>query len=256
MIAYYATLQENAGWGTAWRALDLATEVETMRGTPLRALVFGNLPPLLGDQLILDAGCGLGAWVALFAERGYRVMGVDAVAPTGGPLHLCQARLEHLWMLKNGEVSVYLSLGVIEHEMLGPHAILREAVRVLAFGGTALVSVPYVNGLRWFLAPWIALRQIIKRDRGAAFYQYAYTKRELVRALARHGLIVQATHPYGPTKMFRTWFSEKTRDAYDAGAPSRAGCQPLWRRTLRRLLYTRPMLRLCGHMLLAVAVKR
>src|SRR3972149_4811556 len=49
-------------------------------------------------------------------------------------------------------------LGVVEHGPGAPDAILAEAARVLAPGGVLLLSVPYRNGLRRLLGPWLARR--------------------------------------------------------------------------------------------------
>jgi hypothetical protein len=94
--------------------------------------------------------------------------------------------------------------------------------------------------------------------RGGKFYQYAFSRRELVAALARHGLIVHALHPYDPARLFRRLLPRLARRAVRGGVSGLAvaSAQRGIRGLARRFLYTQPALRMFGHMLLAVATKR
>src|SRR5207249_11956885 len=105
--------------------------------------------------------------------------------------------------LADGALSGYISLGVIEHDPDGPDALLVEAHRVLAPGGVLVVSVPYVNGVRRLAAGWIRRRNQEIARRGGAFYQSAFSRAELVAALARCGFSVRAAHPYDPARILR-----------------------------------------------------
>jgi hypothetical protein len=90
------------------------------------------------------------------------------------------------------------------------------------------------------------------------FYQYAFTRRELLAALGRHGFAPLAIHPYDPARVLRTALRAvrtAPRRRHGAG-PSRPGGprRRPWLGTLaRRALYSGPALRLLGHMLLVVA---
>jgi SAM-dependent methyltransferase len=163
--------------------------------------------------------------------------------------------------IRTGAVTAYVSLGVVEHDPEGPDAILAEARRVLAPGGVLVVSVPYLNGARRLGAPWIRRRARVVAAAGGAFYQYAFSRRELSAALARHGFQPQAAHPYDPARLLRSVLPRpvvarvRPPRAVPPGAPAAGPASPRGRlaRLLRRALYTEPALRLLGHMLLVVA---
>ena len=114
--------------------------------------------------------------------------------------------------------------------------------------------MPYLNGVRTIARAWLAYRNRALARRGATFYQYAFTRRELVAALARHGLVTLDAHPYDPARLLRrVWRRTPVeRQTARAGASRRGALGG----AARRVLYTEPALRLLGHMLLAVACKR
>ena len=177
---------------------------------------------------MLEAGCGLGQYVLLLRERGWRAIGVDwstdalATARRVSPVPLATMGLTAL-ALRTGAVASYVSLGVVEHDPAGPDAILAEARRVLAPDGTLVISVPYVNGLRRLGARWIRRQNHALEAAGGKFYQYAFTRAELLGALGRHGFTPLAVHPYDPARILR-----KLR-------PRRAPCRQGPRRAQREL---------------------
>jgi SAM-dependent methyltransferase len=222
---------------------------------------------------VLEAGCGLGQYVVLLRERGHAAVGADwslealrAAARAGAPVSVMDLRA---LAVATGVITAYLSLGVVEHDPDGPDAILKEAARVVPRGGLLLLSVPYYNGARRLAAPYLRRQARLIREAGGQFYQYAFTRRELGARLATHGFAVQGFHPYDPARLVRKAVrrlgggrtpraagpSPAVSLPRGAGAPARAGT-PALRRTARALLYSGPALRLLGHMLLAVAVRR
>jgi hypothetical protein len=126
----------------------------------------------------------------------------------------------------------------------------------------AVVSAPYVNGVRRLAAPLLRQRQRRLAARGAEFYQYAFTRGELREALRRHGLEPVADHPYDPARLLRGALRRlrPRRGAGGGGGWAAGTAEPVRRSPAvaagRRLLYTQVGLRLLGHMLLVVAIKR
>lgn len=261
MLAYYSRAAREDFWTEHWGRHSVADLLAIARTSPLTALVADALPR---EGPILEAGCGLGQYVLLLRERGWRVAGVDwsvealAACRRAAAAPLAAMDLSRL-ALRDGAFAAYVSLGVVEHDPAGPDAILGEARRVLRPGGVAVVSVPYVNGVRRLGAPLIRRRNRLLARGGGDFYQYAFSRRELAAALARHGLTPTRFAPYDPARLLRRLVrprrgSPAPAAASPGGGPRRA--PGVARDTVRRLLYSAPALRLLGHMLLAVAVKR
>jgi SAM-dependent methyltransferase len=240
------------------------------RESPLTELIERHLP---ATGRVLEAGCGLGQYVLLLRERGRAALGADwslealrAGARAGAPVSVMDLRA---LAVAPGAVAAYLSLGVVEHDPDGPDAIVKEAARVVPPGGWLLLSVPYWNGVRRLGAPYLRRQARLTRAAGGQFYQYAFTRHELGQRLAAHGFTVRTFHPYDPARIlrkalrgFRGGVPLPSRSAPAAGGPpararaDRRAPRPAWHRAARALLYSGPALRLFGHMLLAVAVRR
>jgi SAM-dependent methyltransferase len=240
------------------------------RESPLTDLIERNLP---ATGRVLEAGCGLGQYVLLLRERGRSAVGADwsldalrAGARAGAPVSVMDLRA---LAVATGAVGAYLSLGVVEHDPDGPDAILSEAARVVPRGGRLLLSVPYWNGARRLATPYLRRQARLTRAAGGQFYQYAFTRRELGQRLAAHDFAVRGFHPYDPARVLRKALrglrggAPVPSGAAPAGRPAPAPAtvdgharRPAWRRATRALLYSGPALRLFGHMLLAVAVRR
>ena len=255
-LAYYSRAATEAFWTEHWAGHDTNELVEIARTSPLTAIIDAALP---ASGRILEAGCGLGQYVVLMRERGRSATGADfsldalrrcrAAAP-GTPLAAMD--LASL-AIASASIDAYVSLGVVEHDPAGPDRVLAEAARVLAPRGRLILSVPYWNGVR--KVGTIHLRRQGRRIRAAGgdFYQYAFSRRELSTALEAHAFRVLSFHPYDPARMLRPFLRQLagrgTRGARAAAAPTPGRDVPV----LRRLLYSGPVLRMCAHMLLAVA---
>ncbi|MBI1958420.1 MAG: class I SAM-dependent methyltransferase [Candidatus Rokubacteria bacterium] len=271
-LAYYSRAATSEFWSEHWGGHTVAELLAVARRSPLTDLIERHLPDA---GRLLEAGCGLGQYVLLLRERGRAAVGADwsfeAVregARAGAPLAVMDLRALGV---KDGSTDAYLSLGVVEHDPGGPDAILAEAARVLAPGGVLLLSVPYRNGLRRLLGPWLARRSRRIRAAGGEFYQFAFTRGEVRRFLAARGFEVTSLHPYDPARIPRKALRRLAGVARPAprgiagfpaarssagGPPRPIGTRAGLRRLLRGLLYAPPALRLLGHMILAVAVKR
>jgi SAM-dependent methyltransferase len=268
MLAYYSVAADREFWSDHWGGHSAGELLALARRSPLTDLVTAALPPA---ARVLEAGCGLGQYVLLLRERGWPALGVDwsvealAACRRVAPAPLAAMELTRL-ALRDGAVEAYVSLGVVEHDAAGPDAILAEARRALAPGGTLVLSVPYVNGVRWLGGPWIRRRGRAVAAAGGRFYQYAFSRRELLAALARHGFTPLAAHPYDPARLLRRALPRFLAGALGRAArPVPTGALDASRRPpptraasrlgalARRVLYTEPSLRLLGHMLLVVA---
>lgn len=277
MLAYYSVAADREFWNEHWGGHTVEELLAIARTSPLTDLIVGALPR---TGVVLEAGCGLGQYVLLLRERGWRAIGVDwsrealASARRVSPAPLAAMGLTAL-ALRDGTVAGYVSLGVVEHDPAGPDGILAEARRVLAPDGTLVISVPYLNGLRRLGARWIRRQNRALETAGGRFYQYAFTRAELLGALARHGFTPLAVHPYDPARILRSLRRRARRHtAGEAGgravaaresvvlgsagsATAGEGAPPprrgLIARVARQALYTEPALRLLGHMLLVVA---
>jgi SAM-dependent methyltransferase len=260
-LAYYSVTADQDFWTEHWGGHAVSEMLASARISPLTALITDALPTA---GPVLEAGCGLGQYVLLLREWGWPVVGVDwsvqalDACRQFAPAPLAAMDLRSLG-LRTGAVSAYLSLGIVEHDPEGPDAILAEARRVLSPRGILVLSVPYVNGARKIASSYILWRNRAIERHGGRFYQYAFSRAELVEALDRHGFVARSLHPYDPVRLLRRALPGRARRRTMSARPAASGSKAdrgWFTAAARRLLYTLPALRMLGHMLLAVAVKR
>jgi SAM-dependent methyltransferase len=153
-LAYYREAASAQYWDDVWaRQETQQLYAEAQKG---ELGYYGEIFPkyLSKEGRILEAGCGLGQFVIALRARDYDAEGVDYGKQT---VDFIKRQFPDL-AVRLGDVtnldvpnSYYqgcISLGVMEHRKEGPEPFLKEAHRILAPGGIALISVPYLNFLR------------------------------------------------------------------------------------------------------------
>jgi SAM-dependent methyltransferase len=179
---------------------------------------------------IVEAGCGLGRYVAYLSQTGFDIEGIEI-----NPLTVEQVkRIRPDLNVRQGDVSQMpyaddsvsgiISLGVVEHFIEGPAVPLREMGRVLKPGCYAVISVPSQNILRraktlsgyhWlrerlkglgFLRRLFGKNPVPQPEKGTAlsyahlnahgrFLEYRLTKREFERELVQAGFGIVESVP-------------------------------------------------------------
>lgn len=122
------------------------------------------------NELILEAGCGLGPKVLFFREKGYRIVGVDFVFSALSRLkkYAPETRLAscdiHACPFPDNTFGAYLTYGVVEHFPHGCQDAVQEAFRVLKPGGIIIMLVPARNLLSRFIHDPDNLAQKFRRQ--------------------------------------------------------------------------------------------
>ena len=277
LVAY--KLRASRVWDDEWATYSPAAVREVMEYYRRFPVIYPTLRRHLPrDGEVVEAGSGLGHWVALLREAGFAARGVDL-----SPEALARARAVFPGLafdegdvlalpFPDASLAGYVSFGVAEHFEDGPGRVLREAARVLRDGGVMVISVPWLSPLR-------RLQRVrpAAPPAGAAFYQYFFTRDEMVAAVESAGFQVRAADAYGTLKTLRDELRAlRARGRAPAPAPAAPVLRPATKpaparrefdgrvglvRGLRwwlhnALLENRPLHRLAGHMLLLVAERR
>lgn len=204
-LAFYSETADAAFWDHHWRG---NVSIDNYKAAIEGKLLYLAEPvkkwlPKKGK--VIEAGCGAGQYVVAMKENGYDVEGVDFAEDTIAELKVLfpdiSFRVGDVTNLDvpDGYYSGYVSLGVIEHRKAGPEPFLKEASRIVAKDGIALISVPYFSSLRRLKA---RLNLYRRPTEALHFYQYAFTKEELSTLLTEHGFEVLDTFNYFPVEGF------------------------------------------------------
>ena len=154
------------------------------------------------NSSILEGGCGNGAWVKYLNDKGFDCLGVDInevilkVAEKEN-LNIKKDNIENLSFPDNS-FDAYLSLGVIDHNDLGPENAIKEAFRVIKPGGYFFVSTPCNNLFRKLINHPIRdminlFYRIIRKK--LYFVEYRFERKELVSYVRNGGFEILETIP-------------------------------------------------------------
>ena len=136
---------------------------EEWAGTSVEALLETNKYPrtkeefaclerfLPKDDLILEAGCGLGPKLIYFQNKNYKIWGIDYIFSAlqqvknyNRKLILTQSDVHEL-PFPESIFGAYLSYGVVAHFPQGAQNTITEAYRVLKTGGLIFITAPTTN---------------------------------------------------------------------------------------------------------------
>lgn len=187
-------------WEDIWDEASIQVELEAAAYARAQETIGAYLPFLAKQDLHLEAGSGLSAIVITLRERGYDVQGLDYAVNA----LLASRRYDDSLPLAAGDVhrlpyrdncfGSYLSFGVLEHFEGGMLPALQEAYRVVKPGGVLVLTIPYPN-LIHKLVQWRRKLSGLGPLTDDAFYESAYTRRQLQDVVTAAGFRLELSQP-------------------------------------------------------------
>jgi len=172
-------------WEDIWAGASMEQELTAVNYPRALETMRAYLPYLHPDDVILEAGSGLGAVIIKLRELGYpHVVGLDYAE------RACASAVS----IPSAALDAYLSFGVLEHFEHGMAPALAEAYRVLKPAGTLVLTIPYPNIVNRLVA-WRRRRAGASLLTDDDFYESTYTRDRLVTAVTDAGFTVMLVEP-------------------------------------------------------------
>lgn len=196
------TGQDKKVWTESWEKYSVESLIQKWDYWGLRQWIL-KYTPRFGKSL--EAGCGLGRNNFYLESLGIDIDGLDFAGETISNLNLWKEKTGYYSNFIQGDItklpypdsslSGYLSFGVIEHFIEGPHEALTEAYRVLRPGGIAIISTPGVSFNIFYFKLKNQLKRIIKKilfieSPPSPFFQYWYNIHKLKKFVEKAGFYV------------------------------------------------------------------
>lgn len=151
-----------------------------------------------GSKRLLDLGCGSGAKLFEFAQRGYEIWGVDIGADA---IRLCKELLPqgHFFQGELQETGLpdehfgYIRIDNALEHVLNPKEVIRECRRLLCVGGQLMVYVPHGRSLSMRLMKGNSISAWIP------FHLQLFTRKSLRQLLKEAGFKDVRIYEYNPT---------------------------------------------------------
>lgn len=187
-------------WEKIWDDASIEVELAAAQYERAQETIRAYLPYLAKGDQHLEAGSGLSAVVIALRDKGYRAQGLDYAINAllesrrhDPELPLAAGDVHHL-PYRDDCFGSYLSFGVLEHFERGLLPALLEAYRVIQPGGVLVLTIPYPN----IVNRAVQLKRRLTRAgqlTDDAFYESAYTRRQLTDAVAQAGFSVLRVEP-------------------------------------------------------------
>ncbi|HML22582.1 MAG TPA: class I SAM-dependent methyltransferase [Aggregatilinea sp.] len=187
-------------WEDIWQDASVEFELQAIE-QPRAYETLGVYTGYLDKEgIILEAGSGLGAVLFKLRALGFNVIGLDYAENALHTVHDYDPTMRmqvgdvHALPYRDNSLHGYLSFGVLEHFQQGVLPALLEANRVLAPGGTLVLTIPYPNVVYKLVQ---LKRRLLKRGAltDEEFFESTYTQHQLVAALQEAGFEIALVRP-------------------------------------------------------------
>lgn len=204
-----------------WNPSDFQTLIDLCKTDPVTPFIEKYL---LQSGKIVEAGCGLGRFVAYFFAKGYDIDGIEigeesvrAIKRNDPRLNIIKADLGYM-PYKNDSISGVISLGVVEHFIDGLEPPLGEIYRVLMPNHYAVITVPSLNLVRK-LKHRMGIFPIMERLKRVNMLRKLFNKKPISRELQELDYIYKYVRwpDYGEFFEYRLTQKEFEKGIRDSG---------------------------------------